>query len=136
MSADTPSRAVHVLGSDRRHALFDKGANLGLRRGFATCQFRKPYRRIAEIDLDGLELAALEHQALGVPKPVAGHGLAIVEDEGFVAVLDDPFEVVHADSVAVGPAPFEVGRPVDLVVVGASEREVVAQELLHHLSVF
>src|SRR5882757_2530409 len=89
----------------------------------------------AEIDIDAADPVAVKPVKLGVAE-----FLAVVADdpaghEGFVALLENPLDVEQMDAFNVLPAALEIGRPVDGVVIGGGEGEVVGQRPFDHAAV-
>src|SRR5689334_17682706 len=81
----------------------------------------------AEIDVDAANLITGEREDLRVAKAFAVPGDALIGDEGGTAVDADALERMLCDPVAAAPATIEIGRLVDLVVIGAGEAEIRGQ---------
>ena len=81
----------------------------------------------AEIDFNAADPVAVEAVKLGVAEFLAVDIDDPVGHEGFVALLEDAFDIEHPDALAVRPAALEIGGPVDGVVIGTGEGEVVGQ---------
>src|SRR6266498_2628165 len=84
----------------------------------------------AKIDVDALHLVALEGEELSIAKRPAAFGDATVGDKGFIALDENPLQLVPFDPVAVLPAAFEIGPLVDVIVVGAGEAKILAERVL------
>jgi hypothetical protein len=94
--------------------------------------------RVSEEDLDATELAVLENEPFHVSEPRPVLELAFVEDEGLVGVLGGFRRLLDADRpdpFGARPASLEVRRPVDAIVVGAREGEVVREKRFDRLAV-
>ena len=89
----------------------------------------------AEIDVDALHLVAIEDEELGIAKSPAAFGDATIGDKGFIAFDENPLQLMPLDPVAVLPAAFEIGRLVDVIVVGAGEAKIVAERVLDELAI-
>src|ERR1700680_5340656 len=89
----------------------------------------------AEIDIDTFDLVASEAEELGVSETPAVLGEAFVGHKGLIASDKDFFELVPFDPVGDAPAAHEIGRLVDLVVIGAGETEIVSEGVFDGLAV-
>src|SRR6185312_13496250 len=89
----------------------------------------------AEIDIDALDLVALEPDELGVAKTLAILGDTSVGHESLVTLHEDSFEFMPLDPVAAAPASDEVFGLVDRIVVRAGEVEMLRHPILHRVAV-
>ena len=80
--------------------------------------------RPSEIDFDLNELAIAEGEDLGVPKPSARNRTSLVGHENTIAIGHHVDETEPFYPLAVRPATFEIGRPVDSMIQRAREVEV------------
>ena len=90
----------------------------------------------AEIYIDATDPVAIKREELRVAEFRAFIGEASVSDERLVSLLENPLNEVRQDALAVGPAPFEIGGLVDLVVIRARECEILGQQPLDNVSIF
>jgi hypothetical protein len=89
----------------------------------------------AEIDVDPLHLVAGEGEEFSIAKPLAVAGDAQIGHERLVALDEDLLEFMPRDPVGVLPAPLEISRLVDVVVIGANEVEIVGERIVDPLAV-
>jgi len=81
----------------------------------------------AEIDIDASDLVAFKDETLGIAKALSVPGRALIGHKGRIAFDQNPFEILPFDPVAGLPAPREIGRLVDAVVIGTGETEIVGE---------
>jgi hypothetical protein len=84
----------------------------------------------AEIDIDTPDLVTLEGEELGVAKALAALGHTPVGHKGPFSFVKDSFQFLPLDPVADAPAPREIGRLVDLVIIGTGEAEIPGKRIL------
>src|SRR5471030_2552361 len=89
----------------------------------------------AEIDGDLADPVAVESKELRVAEFLSIVGDAAIQHEGFVALREDFLDIAGSYALAVWPASGEIFRPVDRVVIGAGEGEVVGQQVFDELAV-
>src|ERR1700730_13792988 len=89
----------------------------------------------AEIDVDAFDLVAFKDEDLGIPEMPSVFGQAFVGHKGLIAVDKNSFDFMSLDPVAVAPAPREIRRVVDRVVIRAGEAEIISERVFHGLTV-
>src|SRR6195256_2629954 len=89
----------------------------------------------AEIHIDAFDLAALKTEELRVAEILSAFGGAFVSHVSLIAFDEDPFEFMTLDPFGVAPAAHEIGRLVDLVVIGARETKIVSERAFDRLTV-
>jgi hypothetical protein len=89
----------------------------------------------AEIHVDVFDPVTFKRKKFGVAKILAVLGHALVGNKGLIALDEDPFEFMPFDPFGVAPAPLEIRRLVDLIVIRTGEAEILCQSILHRAAV-